>query len=176
MIILQTERLLLRHMREDDNDFILELLNTPKWIKYIGDRGVKTLDQARDYLVSKVIPYYEKMGFGFYIIERLDDHVRVGNCGLIHRAGLEYVDIGYSLLPQYEGQGYAYEAAKATLTYGFETHKLKHISAIAVDTNLRSIHLLKKLGLGYVKNIYLPDDQEELALLGIDAPLEEEAK
>ncbi|MBT4945284.1 MAG: GNAT family N-acetyltransferase [Candidatus Marinimicrobia bacterium] len=160
-------------MTLDDNDFILDLLNSPKWIKYIGSRDIDTLEQARDYLESRVIPNYEALGFGFYIIERLTDQIRIGNCGLTHRAGMEHADIGYSLLEQYEGQGYAYEAASAVLNYGFETHKLDHLEAIVTSENHRSQHLLKKLGMHYKKMIELPDDDEELMLFGIDAPIEE---
>ncbi len=173
MIILQTERLLLRRMTLDDDDFILELLNSPKWIKHIGSRGVDTLEKARDYLESRVLPNYEALGFGFYIIERLDDHVRIGNCGLTHRNGMEHADIGYSLLQEYEGHGYAHEAAKAVLKYGFEVHKLDHIEAIVTRDNQRSLHLLRKLGMHYKKLIELPDDDEKLMLFGIDAPKKE---
>ncbi|MBC8375749.1 MAG: GNAT family N-acetyltransferase [FCB group bacterium] len=175
MIILETKRLLLRRMTLEDNDFILELLNGPKWVKYIGSRDVDTLEQARDYLETRVLPSYEALGFGFYIIERLSDQIRVGNCGLTHRDGMEHADIGYSLLEQYEGQGYAYEAASAVLKYGFETHKLDHIEAIATSNNRRSLHLLRKLGMHYKKMIELPGDDEELMLFGIDAPNEEKS-
>ena len=170
MIILKTERLLLRRMPLDDDDFILELLNGPKWIKYIGSRDVDTLEKARAYLEKRVLPNYEALGFGFYIIEGLDDQVRMGNCGLTLREGMEHPDIGYSLLEQFEGQGYAYEAAEAALKYGFEIHKLDHIEAIVTNDNQRSLHLLKKLGMHYKKMINLPDDDEELLLFGIDAP------
>ena len=173
MIILKTERLLLRRMTLNDDDFVLELVNGPKWLKYIGSRDVGTLEQARDYLETKVIPNYEALGFGFYIIERLADQVRVGNGGLTHRDGMEHADIGYSLLEQYEGYGYAFEAAYAVLKYGFETHKLDHIEAIATSNNSRSLHLLRKLGMHHKKMIKLPDDDEELMLFGIDAPQKE---
>ncbi len=170
MIILKTERLLLRRMTLDDNDFILELLNSSKWIQYIGSRNVDTLEKARDYLASRVLPNYEALGFGFYIIERLDDKVRVGNCGLTLRDGMDHADIGYSLLVQYEGKGYAFEAARAVLKYGFETHNLDHIEAIVTRDNQRSTHLLRKLGMRYKRMIELPNDDEELMLFGINAP------
>ena len=173
MIILRTKRLLLRRMTLDDDDFILELLNSPKWIKYIGTRDVDTLEKARDYLDSSVLPNYDALGFGFYIIERLDDHVRIGNCGLTHRNGMDHADIGYSLLEQYEGHGYAYEAAEAVLKYGFEVHKLDHIEAIVTRDNRRSLHLLRKLGMHYKKMIELPNDDEKLMLFGMDAPTKE---
>jgi len=170
MNILETERLLLRRMTLDDADFILELLNGTQWLKYIGSRDVDTLEKAKDYLEKRVLPNYAALGFGFYVIERLADQVRVGNCGLTHRDGMEHADIGYSLLEQYEGQGYAYEAAKAVLKYGFEIHKLNHIEAITTSDNQRSLHLLRKLGMQYKRKLKLPNDDEELVLFGIDAP------
>lgn len=169
MIILRSERLQLRRMTLDDADFIVELLNSPKWIKYIGQRKVETLELAEQYLQERVLPSYESLGFGFYIIERLSDGVRLGNCGLTLRDGMEHADIGYALLPQYEGKGYALEAAGAVLEYGIKVHKLTHVAAIVTSDNARSIHLLKKLGMQYETKIKLPDDDEELMLFGIDA-------
>jgi len=163
-------------MTVNDDDFVLELLNSPSWIKYIGDRGVHTHEAARDYLISKVLPNYEDFGFGFYIMERIEDHVAIGNCGLIQREGMNHVDIGYSLLDQFTGQGYAFEAAQAILNYGFKAHNLTHIAAITTANNHRSIHLLNKLGLDYRKMINLPGDEEELMLFGIDAPTLESTK
>jgi len=173
MIIIQTERLRLRTMTLDDDDFVLELLNSPSWIKYIGDRKVRTKEAAKEYLINKVLPDYEKLGFGFYIIERLEDQVTIGNCGLTRRESMDHADIGYSLLDKYTGQGYAFEAARAILNHGFTIHKLDHIAAITTADNHRSIHLLNKLGLGFNKMINLPGDDEELMLFGIDAPKKE---
>ncbi|NQV41270.1 MAG: GNAT family N-acetyltransferase [Candidatus Marinimicrobia bacterium] len=173
MTILKTERLLLRRITLDDDDFILELLNSPKWIKYIGQRDVDTTEKAREYLKFRVLPNYEALGFGFYIIERLDDRVRIGNCGLTRRDGMEHADIGYSLLEEYEGHGYAFEAASAVLNYGFEIHKLDHIEALVTKDNHRSIHLLRKLGMHYKKVIALPNDDEKLMLFGIESPKKE---
>ena len=160
----------MRTMTGDDADFIFDLLNSPGWLEYIGDRGISSLDQARDYLTSKVIPDYENSGFGFYVVERLGDETRVGNCGLIHRPGLEHVDLGYSLITAYEGRGYAFEAAKALMEYGFEVIGLQIIQAITTEANMRSQNLLNKLGMSFQKMINLPDDDEELMLFSINAP------
>lgn len=173
MNILKTKRLILREMTLEDDDFILELLNSPKWLKYIGSRNVNTLAQAKDYLESRVLPDYQSRGLGFYIMEKRDDLVRIGNCGLTHRAGMDHVDIGYSLLERFEGQGYAFEATETVLKYGFEMLKLEHIEAITAPENDRSIHLLNKLGMHYKKTIKLPNDEEDLLLFGIDAALGE---
>jgi len=154
----------------DDADFILELVNTPKWLQHIGKRDVNNLEDARLYLEQKVIPNYHTQGFGFYIMETISDQKRVGNCGITYRTGMNHADIGYSLLPQYEGMGYAFEAAQAILNHGFEIHGLKVIEAIVTRGNERSQHLLGKLGMTYKKMIYLPDDDEELMLFEIAAP------
>jgi ribosomal-protein-alanine N-acetyltransferase len=170
MILLNTERLRLRSMTLDDADFILELLNSPGWLKHLGDRGVNDLDQARSYLQRMVIPAYEKFGFGFYVIERLSDSARVGNCGLVKRLGLDHVDIGYSLLEQYEGQGYAIEAAKAMLDHGFQVLKLNPIQAITSMGNEGSKRVLEKLGMSCIGTVRLPDDDEELLLFNKFTP------
>lgn len=172
MIILTTERLALRTMEPDDADFIVQLLNSPGWLKYIGDRGIKDEVQAREYLSTRVIPDYEKLGFGFFIVERLSDQVRVGNCGLTRRPGLEHVDIGYSLITEYEGHGYAFEAAQGILAYGFHECSLNVIQAITTKDNHRSQKLLEKLGLSYLNMVRLPNDDEDLMLYGITAAKE----
>jgi ribosomal-protein-alanine N-acetyltransferase len=157
-------------MTLEDADFVLELLNSPKWIKYIGNRNVHTIQSAMEYLESRVLADYEALGFGFYIIERLKDRKRIGNCGLTRRDGMEHADIGYSLLERYEGHGFALEAAQAVLDYGFEVHKLDHIEAIVTRDNHQSRHLLKKLEMYYKRLITLPNDEEKLMLYGIDTP------
>lgn len=168
MIPFNTPRLQLRWMTPDDAQFIMALLDSPGWKQYINDRNIDTIIKAEAYLQSTIIPSYEKLGFGFYLIERLADHEALGLCGLVKRSGLEDIDIGYALLPQYEGQGYAAEAALATIEYGFNVHSLKRIVAICTQDNLRSIALLKKLGMDHEKMIRLPDDDTELMLFGIN--------
>jgi len=174
MIVLQTPRLNLRKMNLDDASFVKQLLNSEKWVKYIGDFGVRSMDDARRYLNQRVLPKYEALGFGFYLIQRKHDGVKMGNCGLTYRDGLEHADIGFSLLQEYEGQGYALEAATAVLDYGFAVHKLTYIEAIVAPGNKRSQHLLIKLGMEFKRMIFLPDDKEELLLFGKAAPMETE--
>jgi len=159
-------------MHLDDAAFIIELLNTPGWLQYIGDRGIHTIPQAQAYLSEKVIPSYERFGFGFYIIETKPDGIPVGNCGLIRRLGLDHVDIGYSLLTKYESQGYAFEATRALLQHGFKNLGLDPIQAISTFDNERSKHLLEKLGMTFQHAVNLPDDDDELMLYSISAPEE----
>ncbi len=164
MFTISTPRLQLRKIRLSDADFMLELWNSSGWKKYIGDRGLKSTIEATEFLKSQVLPTYSKFGFGFYIIEIRASRIRVGICGLIRRIGLEDVDIGYALLPTFEGHGYALESAQATLDYGKMVHALSRIVAITPRNNERSIILLKKLGMVYEKMVKLPGDDEELML------------
>lgn len=134
-------------MTTDDAAFILELVNDPAWIQYIGDKGIRTLDDARSYIVNGPVAMYAKMGFGLYLTELKESRVPIGMCGLIKRDSLEDVDIGYAYLPAYRAQGYAYEAAAAVLEYGRQTFGLKRIVAITTLDNQASGNLLKKLGM-----------------------------
>ncbi len=154
-------------MHSGDSQFILQLLNTEKWKQFVSDRGIDTLEKAEEFLQVHIIPSYEKLGFGFYLIEKQDDGREIGICGLIHREGLDTVDLGFALLPEYEGQGFALEAADATLEWGFKTHHFKQILAITDPTNSRSISLLKKLGMTFKKYLYLPNDVKKLMLFSI---------
>lgn len=167
MIILETERLALRWVTTEDTAFILELLNDPSWIQFIGDRGVRTLEEAEKYIVNGPIAMYNRVGFGLYLTECKDNGIPVGLCGLIKRDGLEDVDIGFAFLPKYWSQGYAYESAASVLSYGKNVLDLKRIIAITTSDNHRCAKLLEKLGLQFEKMVQLPGDQEELRLFGV---------
>ena len=163
-IIRQTERLQLRHLTLDDAPFILELVNDPSWIRFIGDRGVYTLGQAEDYLQNGPITSYAENGFGLYLVQRKSDKVRLGMCGLVKRPSLPHVDIGFAFLPQFTGQGYAFEAATAVLHHAHHDLNLFPIVAITAPDNQRSIKLLQKLGLHFQKMISLAEGQPEVML------------
>ena len=169
MNTIATDRLRLRMMTMDDADFILTLLNTEGWLRYIGDRKVHTLEQAQDYLTHRVLLDYAKFGFGFYVIERLNDQKQIGTCGLTKREGLDLVDLGFALLTPYEGQGYAFEAASAMLDFGFLSCKLGQIGAITTTDNHRSLSLLNKLGMKFIKLTTLSGEDDELMLYSIEA-------
>jgi len=166
--ILETERLSLRHMAVDDAAFILGLLNEPSWLQFIGDRGVRTLDDARAYVLNGPVAMYSRLGFGLYLVELKDSRVPIGICGLIKRDFLADVDIGYALLPAYWSNGYAYEAASAVLTYGQNKVGLKRIIAITDPDNHRSARLLEKLGLRYEGMVAYPDTHKEVRLFAIE--------
>jgi RimJ/RimL family protein N-acetyltransferase len=163
-MILETERIQLCKITPNDVAFIFELLNTPTWLQYIGDKGIKTLADARDYIITGPMASYNKYGFGLWLVKLKQEQVPIGMCGLMQRDYLENVDIGFALLPQYTGKGYAYEAAKATLDYAKTNLNLKKIVAFTDIDNEHSISLLKKLGMSFEKMITIPTDSEELML------------
>jgi len=150
MLILKTKRLLFEEVVVADAPFFLELLNTPTWIEHIGDRGVRTIEAAEEYLKDKVIKSYIENGFGFYKLLLQDEKVPIGICGVVKRPDLEHPDIGYALLPKYTGKGYALEAAKATMEYATSTLQLDTIVAITTEANEKSRSLLEKIGLQLV--------------------------
>lgn len=164
MNVIETERLILRKGTNDDAPFFLDLLNQPSFIEFLGDRGVRNLDDARAYIQSKLVDSYNKFGFGLYMVLLKEDQTPIGICGLIKRDGLDDVDIGFAFLPQYASQGYGFESASVVMEYGRNTFGLKKIVGIVSAGNVKSIGLLEKLGLKFEKMIKLPNDDEELNL------------
>jgi len=162
--IFETERLILKPASEEDASFILELFNTPKWIKYIGDRNVKTVENAREYIKVRMVPQLERLGYSNYIVIRKADNCKVGTCGLYDREGLEGSDIGFAFLHEYEKKGYAFESANKLKNVAFNEFGLKEIKAITSKSNISSQKLLEKLGLEINSTIKLPDNDEELLL------------
>jgi RimJ/RimL family protein N-acetyltransferase len=160
--VLQTERLVLRWLDTGDAAFILELVNEPSWLKYIGDKGVRTLHDAEDYIRSGPVDMYHRFGFGLYMVESRDGAEPLGMCGLIKRESLEDVDLGFAFLPRFQGKGYAYEAAAATMRYGRNALRLPRIVAIVSRDNLRSRKLLDKLGFRFERTVALKPNDEEL--------------
>ncbi|TYS62517.1 GNAT family N-acetyltransferase [Sutcliffiella horikoshii] len=164
MKVLETERLVLRRLSSNDAKFILELLNEPSWLKYIGDKGVRTLGDARDYILNGPCDMYERLGFGLYLTELKGDGIPIGICGLIKRESLDDVDIGFAFLPKYWSKGYAYEAASAVMKYGKEVIGLNRIVAITSLDNHSSVKLLEKLGFVFEKKVKLSQDSQEVKL------------
>lgn len=164
MKILETERVVLRWVRPGDAPFILELLNDPAWLLYIGDKHVRTLDDARAYIEKGPVAMYAKHGLGLYLVERKVGGVAMGLCGLIKRDALPDVDIGFAFLPQFRGSGYALESARATMAYGTTTLGLTRIVAITTQDNQDSSRLLEKLGMRFESTMRMPGDDEDLRL------------
>ncbi len=168
MKVLETERLNLRWMSADDAAFMRGLLNEPSWLRFIGDRGVRTLDDARNYILTGPVASYARLGFGLYVVELKESGDPIGICGLVKRDFLDDVDIGFAFLPQYWRQGYAYEAASAVMGYGTETLGLKRIVAITAADNHSSARLLEKLGLRFERMVSYPGDGHDVRLFAID--------
>ncbi len=160
----ETERLLLRPTCEEDADFVLTLLNSPKWLKFIGDRNVYSVAAAKSYIKEKMIPQLERLGYSNYTVIRKSDLAKIGTCGLYDRKGLEGVDIGFAFLPAYERQGYGFESANKIKEAGLHIFGIKKLSGITAKKNIASQKLLEKLGFHFREFVTLPDDDEELLL------------
>lgn len=160
-IVIETARLILRRLTLDDAEFILGLLNEPSFLQFIGDKGVRTLDDARNYLLAGPIASYEKFGFGLYLVQLKDGHVPIGMCGLLKRETLPDVDIGFSFLPQFWSKGYAFESASAVMAHGKRAFGLERIVGLVKPGNQGSIRVLEKLGLKFEKMIRALDGETE---------------
>lgn len=164
MPIAETSRLFISKITLKDSRFFLELVNTPHWLKYIGDRKIKTVKDAKTYLRNVTLKSFTDFGFGFYKLQIKDTNKTIGICGLVKRKQLDDVEIGFALLPEYEGKGFGYEASLSVLELAKETFGLKKITAITLPTNISSIKLLEKLGLTFEKKVKPFEDDEELLL------------
>lgn len=162
--ILETERLRLREFTLEDTAFIIELLNSPGWLQYIGDRNIKTEEQAAAYLQNGPLKSYGKNGYGLSLVEKKDDGAPVGMCGIINRDNLDTPDIGFAFLPAYIGLGYGSEIANATLQYAKDVLGMPKVVAVVMAENTPSKRLLEKIGMQYVKNFSFPESKEELLL------------
>jgi ribosomal-protein-alanine N-acetyltransferase len=167
--ILETERLVLRRMTVRDADFVLELLNETAFIRNIGDKGVRTTEDARLYILSGPVASYGQFGFGLYLVELKESEAPIGICGLLKREALEDVDIGFAFLEKYWLQGFAYESAAAVMEYGRNALGIRRIVAITSPDNEGSIRVLKKIGLRFEKMIVMPGAAEETKLFGPQA-------
>lgn len=163
MRVLETDRLALRRLTLADAEFIFGLVNQPSWLRFIGDKHVRNLDDARNYLRTGPLDMYQRFGFGMFMVERKEDGAAIGTCGLLKRDTLPEPDIGYAYLPEFWGQGYAIEAAAAVLDYGHYAHELTRILAIVSPGNERSIRVLEKCGMQFERMLALAEyDQVKL--------------
>jgi RimJ/RimL family protein N-acetyltransferase len=148
--ILRTERLRLRELTLEDAEFIRELVNDADWLRFIGDKGVSTLDDARRYLRDGPLASYARNGFGLWCVELIATDETLGICGLLRRDTLPDVDVGFAFLARHRGRGYAREAARAALDCGFRLHQLPSIVAITSPDNFASQRVLESLGMHFV--------------------------
>jgi RimJ/RimL family protein N-acetyltransferase len=168
MNIIETERLILRKLSVDDAEFILDLVNQPSFIQFIGDRGVRSLEDAKNYILKGPVSSYERYGYGLYLTLLNQGQIPIGMCGLVRRDTLEDVDIGFAFLPQYWLKGYAFESASAVMDYAKNTLGLKRMLGIATPDNHGSIRVLEKIGLKFQKMVKLSEDDVELKLFASD--------
>lgn len=164
----ETDRLYLRHLGVSDAPFIVNLLNSKGWLDYIGDRNVRTIEEAEAYLLNGPIKSYRDNGFGISLVILKDGNIPIGSCGLLKRDYLESADLGFAFLPEYIGQGYGYESASAVLEYARHELKLSPVMAFTVPHNVASIKLLEKLGFYFEKVFTMPGETEELNLFRND--------
>jgi RimJ/RimL family protein N-acetyltransferase len=169
--VLETERLNLRKLSEGDAEFILELLNEPSFLRNIGDKGIRNVDDAIQYISQGPAASYERNGFGLWLVELKDLKAPIGICGLVKRDGLTDVDIGFAFLPRFWSRGYAYESAAAVMSYGMNVLGLKRLVAITNEDNASSIKVLEKIGLRFEQMIRLTPDSPEIKLFAFNATL-----
>ncbi|MHB1095036.1 MAG: GNAT family N-acetyltransferase [Gemmatimonadaceae bacterium] len=162
MQITQTDRLILRELQLADAEFMHAVLNDADFLANVGDRNVRTVDDAAAYIASGPRASYAQHGFGLWAVELRDGGATVGICGLLKRDGLDAPDVGFALLPSHRGRGYASEAASAALTHGREQLRLERVLAIVKPQNAASIRVLEKLGMVRERRIRLTDDGPEL--------------
>jgi RimJ/RimL family protein N-acetyltransferase len=167
--VLESERLRLRPLGAADAAFVLRLLNDPDWLRYIGDRGVRTLEDAERYIADGPVAMYGQHGFGILAVEAKEEPAPIGICGLLKRETLPDVDIGFAFLPEFRGRGYALEAARATLSWARDGLGLARVIAITAADNVRSRALLEKIGLRYERTANLHEGAET-AIFGVTWP------
>jgi RimJ/RimL family protein N-acetyltransferase len=168
VIVIETERLTLRQLVTTDAEFILGLLNQPSFLRYIGDKGVRTIDDARNYIVSGPRNSYERNGFGLWLVELRNTKMPTGICGLLKRDTLTDADVGFAFLPEFWSMGYAYESASAVMGYARNVIGLKRVLAITNPDNAGSIKVLEKIGLRFEKMIRLSESEPEINLFASD--------
>lgn len=161
---LETARLVLRRVTLDDADLMLAVWNDPAFVRNVGDRGVRTLDEAQQAMREGALKLYADYGYGPYAVTLRDDGTRIGICGLFRRDSLDDPDIGFALLPAYCGRGLAGEAAEAVLRYARDDLRLGTLTGIVSPDNAASRGLLEKLGLHFDRMITMPGDSEEVCL------------
>jgi RimJ/RimL family protein N-acetyltransferase len=162
----ETARLRIRPFRFEDAPFIVELLNDPDWIRFIGDKNVRSIGAAETYLRNGPLRMYAEHGFGLCAVELRSDRRVLGMCGLIRRPGLDDVDLGFAFLPAFRGQGFATEAASATLAHGFASCGLRRIVAITDPDNVACAGVLTRAGMRFEERRRLGDAEVALYATG----------
>jgi RimJ/RimL family protein N-acetyltransferase len=168
-LVCETPRLILRQLTERDARFMLKLLNDPSFIRFIGDKGARTLDDARQYIAEGPLASYRGNGFGLYLVQIKGTAERIGMCGLVKRDALLDVDIGFAFLPAYWSKGYALEASTAVMKLARESFGIRRVVAITSTDNEASMSLLRKIGLQFDRTCELPGHKGPVNLFTPDA-------
>ncbi len=169
MIVTSTKRLIISKVTLNDAPFFVELMNTPSWLKYIGDRNIKSVKDAKSHLKNGILKSYQESGYGFYkVAQKIEPDKAIGIVGLVKRKELEHTDIGFGFLPDYEGKGFGFESSIAIMGLAKNIFKLEKVCAITNPKNKSSIHLLEKLDFSFEKKVKPFDDGKELLLFAKD--------
>lgn len=174
-IVAESPRLCLRWLAPTDTLFVLDLLNEPGWLRFIGQMQVKTEADALVYLNTRLLKMYQEHGFGLYGVALKSGGDLIGICGLIKRLNLGDVDLGFAFLGRYQGQGYAFEAAQACVKLAREQFHLARLVAITDRDNRRSIHLLSRLGMVFETQVQLTETAPPLDLFALNWPAQGES-
>jgi [ribosomal protein S5]-alanine N-acetyltransferase len=160
MVRLETKRCIISALQPTDAPFIFNLLNSPGWLQYIGDRGINNFDDAHNYILNGPVKSYFENGFGLYLVQEKASGEKIGLCGLLKRDQFQEPDLGFAFLPEYTGKGFGGESAKAVLQYTMEKSSWQKVLAITSADNLPSIHLLENLGFTFEKMIPWPNEED----------------
>lgn len=171
---IHTTQLIIRTFSILDASFVLKLMNTPSWIEHIGDRNVKTVSSASNYIQDKIIRSYRQHGYGLYHVSLNTTNTPIGICGLVKREGLLIPDLGFAMMPKYQGKGYATEASKAVVDYANKTLRLPKLAGITKPENIASIKVLENVGMQFEQMIQLPQDPTLFSLFTLALHKEDE--
>ena len=160
--VLSTDRLLIRFTNLHDADFIFKLMNSPKYLQFIGDKQVHTVGKAAAYIRLKMEPHVKEYGYGNYTVIRKSDQKKMGSCGLYRRVGIAGVDLGFAFLPEFESQGFAFEACTRVMKAAFERYGIEELRAYTSQENIASQNLLSRLGFVRDGEMQFPEEQEIL--------------
>ena len=168
--MIDTARLSLRKLSPADAPFIVQLLNDPAFVRFIGDRGVRSAGDAEQYILKGPVSSYEQFGFGLYLVELKEGRAPIGICGLLKRPYLDAVDLGFAFLPRFRARGYAFESASAVLAYARKVLGFDRVLAITTPDNDASIALLRRLGFRFERMCRASADEPELRLFATTVP------
>jgi RimJ/RimL family protein N-acetyltransferase len=164
VIVMETERLLLRWLDADDAEFVHELMNDPGWLRHIGDRGIRSVDDARRYIDQRLRAQCNRLGYGLNLVALRASGTPIGICGLVRRDWLDVADLGYALLPQFRGQGCATEAAAAVLEHASSVLGFGRVAAIVSPNHRDSIGVLERVGMCFERKVIPPDESQEVCV------------